>query len=76
MHIMDAPLSAWVQQSRIHIIFLNHLTRNTVSFAALFQGSQIRGNGFRNLFEYGKFSVEGCCKGEFGNSEQGSSGIL
>jgi hypothetical protein len=45
-------LSAWVQASQIHINILNHFSGNTVSFAALFQGSQIRGNGFRNLFEY------------------------
>jgi hypothetical protein len=38
--------------SQIHIIFLNRFSRNTVSFAALFQGSQIRGNGICNLFEY------------------------
>jgi hypothetical protein len=38
--------------SQIHINFLNHFSRNIVSFAALFQGSQIRGNGFHNLFEY------------------------
>jgi len=45
--------------SQIHIIFLNRFSGNTVSFAALLQGSQIRGNGLCNLYN-GDVMYHGC----------------